>query len=449
MAQQAERRPNAVLQLRDKIVLAALLFTASVLTTMLVAFVGLLVLSDDNSASGEDIAAATQSPTPTRRPATPSPTVAAPTPTPDTETPQTGGDQPSGPLPDAQGNIPENVNLSPEMAGLRDQLQGMIDEYKVTVPSIDVGVAVTDLVTGETVSIGGNVPHKTGCVINFFGLLSAVDAFEAGLSSPSGLEYSIKKGIGGSYPPEVRHFLDVIYGDSNAGVQHAREMMASWGLKIAAYDHIPYYGSSDNPPPNIVTPLELNSVLTRLYHGQIFDEQWTDYTIGVLNDSYAYVNYILPKYLPYNATVGHKIGYFWDYDGWVNNDVGLVSFTGSDGQQKTYAISYFSQFAPSEYAGYSFGARVSLAVWNFMAPRYGVAPQPVITYAPPPPDTPTPEPPVTPAPTPAPTPTPKATKTPAPTPVHTPSPAATATPVITATPAATPTVAAATPTPSP
>ena len=55
-------------------------------------------------------------------------------------------------------------------------------------------------------------------------------------------------------------------------------------------------------------------------------------------------------------TVGHKIGYYWDYDGWVNNDVGIVSWAGADGTTKAYAISYFSQYAPSEAAGYTFGA---------------------------------------------------------------------------------------------
>ncbi len=437
MAQQVEHRPNPVLELRDKLVLAALIFTASVLGVALAAFIGVLVLSGDEPSSTGDVAASTEKPTPSpARRATSAPTSTAPTPTPDTETPQTGGDQPSGPLPDAQGNIAENVDLSPEMIGLRDQLVSVINEYKVSVPSIDVGIAVTDLVTGETASISGNDVHKTGCVINLFGLLSVVDVFEAGLGSPGGQEYSIRRGIGGSYPPEVRNFLGRTFGDYQEGVQHARDLMASWGLKIANYDHVPYYGSGDNPPPNIVTPLEMNSVLVRLYRGELFDEEWTNYTISVLNDSYSYVDYILPKYLPYNATVGHKIGYFWDYDGWVNNDVGIVTFTGADGQKKAYAISYFSQFAPSEYAGYSFGARISLAVWNFMAPRYGITPQPLITYAPPPPVTPTPEPTANPEPTPTET---VVAATPSPTASPSPTPTASAAPTATATQSKTPT----------
>jgi beta-lactamase class A len=395
-----------------------------------------LIALDGNPGSGAGVVASQQSPsaspkstalhTPTPAPpltASPSPVV-----TPD---PGTGGDQPSGSLPDTQGNIPENVNLSADMIGLQNELATTVADYE-SANAIDVGVAVTDLVTGETLSVNGNTAHKTGCVINLFGLLAAVDQFQAGNASPSGLEYSIKKGIGGSYPPEVKNFLNAIFGDYPDGVAFARQLMAGWGLKVATYDHIPFYGGSDNPPPNILTPLETNSILARVWNGQLFDAQWSDYTVSVLRDSYAYVNYILPKYLPDSATVGHKIGYYDDDDGWVNNDVGIVSFTGADGNTKAYAISYFSQYGRSEYDGYSFGARLSLDVYDFMAPRYGVSLAPPPAIAPPPPaqpptDAPTPEPTAEPtliAETPSPTPTPSPTDSVAPTPIPsaTPSP---------------------------
>ena len=211
--------------------------------------------------------------------------------------PGTGGDQPTDPLPPTVGDIPENVGVSAEMLALKDELAATIADYEAQV-GIDVGLAVTDLQTNETISINGNVVHKTGCVINMFGLFAAVDEFQAGNASPYGLEYSIKKGIGGSYPPEVKNFLEAIYGYYPDGVQHARELMNGWGMKMAWYDHIPYYGGSDTPPANILTPLEMTSILQRLWNDQLFDEYWTNYTIGVLRDSYAYVDYILPKYLP-------------------------------------------------------------------------------------------------------------------------------------------------------
>ncbi len=391
-----------------------------------------LIALDGNPGSGTGVAASQPSSSPTSGPASPRTLTTSPllTPSPSpivTPDPGTGGDQPSGPLPPTHGDIPENVNLSPDMLGLQDQLASTIADYEEQVGGIDVGVAVTDLVTGETLSVNGNSVHKTGCVINLFALLAAVDQFQAGNASPSGLEYSIKKGIGGSYPPEVKNFLNAIFGDYPDGVAYARQLMSGWGLKVASYDHIPYYGGSDSPPPNILTPLETNGILAGVWNDHLFSDQWSNYTISVLRDSYAYVNYILPKFLPASATVGHKIGYYDDDDGWVNNDVGIVSFTGADGQEKAYAISYFSQYGPSEVAGYSFGAKLSLAVYDAMAGRYGVWVEPTPLPTEPPTEPPTDAPTSSLTPSPSPPPTPQAatpTSTPTPSPAHTATPTA-------------------------
>jgi len=381
-----------------------------------------LIALDGNPGPGAGGFAAPASQTASRS-ATPTPTApvvatapARPTPSVTAE-PGTGGDQPTEPLPPTAGDIPENIGVSPEMLALKDELTATITDYEARV-GIDVGLAVTDLQTNETISINGNTVHKTGCVINMFGLFAAVDEFQSGNASPYGLGYSIRKGIGGSYPPEVKNFLEAIYGYYPDGVVHARELMNSWGMKMAWYDHIPYYGGSDTPPANILTPLEVTSVLRRLWNDELFDEEWTNYTISVLRDSYAYADYILPKYLPWYVTVGHKIGYYWDYDGWVNNDVGIVSWPGADGSTKAYAISYFSQYAPSEAAGYTFGQRLSLDAYNFMAGRYGV-------FEPPPPPVPetTAEPTAAPTEEPMPMTTPVPTASPTvPTPVPTASP---------------------------
>jgi hypothetical protein len=362
----------------------------------------------------------------------------APSPPPNVDEPQTGGDQPGTVIPNTYGTRPENT-AGEELLGLYATLQADVDSNRA-LTGMEVGIAVTDMQTGETVSVGGNAPHRTGCVINMFALLAAVDRFQDGAANPASVSYSVTKGIGGSFPPEVKNFLGVVFGDYRAGESHARSLMAGWGMQTFQFDHVPYYGTEPYRP-NILTALETNDILARLWWGELFSPQWTDYTIGVLRNTFSYIDYILPKYLPANATVGHKIGYHWDYDGWVNNDVGIVSFVGADGQQKAYAISYFSQYAPSEVAGHSFGARLSLVVWNFMAARYGLAPEPAPPVLPP-------APPVTPSPTdtPSPTPTSSPIATPTQTPVAaTPTPTATSAPTDSATP--TPT-ATNTPTPS-
>lgn len=329
----------------------------------------------------------------------------------------------------APGTIPENVGVSPDFLGLRNTLQQQIDAYRASAGGVDVALAVTDMQTGQTISVGGNVPHKTGCTINMFALLAAVSAFQAGAASPDDVAYSVTKGIGGSYPPEVKNFLIAIFGSLDAGVNRARDLMRLWGMKTSFFDHVPYYGGSDDPPPNILTALETNSVLTRLYQGQLFNPQWTAYTLSTLRNIAWYVQYILPKYLPPSATVAHKIGYYWDNDGWVNNDAGIVTFTGGDGQQKAYAITYMSQYANTEQIGYSFGARLSKVVWDYMGPKYGVANEPwmpPVATAPPaatPPPAPTPSATPSPSPTVSPSPTPAPTATPAPTPSPSPRPA--------------------------
>ena len=174
-------------------------------------------------------------------------------------------------------------------------------------------------------------------------------------------------------------------------------------------------------------------VLTKLYRGQLFEPEWTAYTLARLRNIAPYLNYILPGKLPAAATVAHKIGYFWDRDGWVNNDAGLVTFTGADGKEKAYVITYLSQKARTEYTGYSFGARLSGIVWDYFAatyePKAGALgrSQPPSPPPPPPPPPPRPSPTHPPA-TPTAQPSPSPTLFPTPTPTLPPAPSPTPTP---------------------
>jgi hypothetical protein len=327
--------------------------------------------------------------------------------------------------------MPENVGSSPQLLALKDVLAQEIAAYGAQVGGIEVAIAVTDLQTGQTISVNGNAVQRTGCTINMFALFAAVGEFQAGRANPSDVAYNIEYGIGGSYPPQVKQFLQRVFGTHSAGVTKAQEMMGSWGMQASLFDHVPYYG--DGTQNNLLTGLETNSVLTKLYQGELFEPEWTQYTLERLRNIRSYVNYMLPGQLPSSATVAHKIGYYWDWDGWVNNDVGIVTFTGADGQEKAYAITYLSQKARTEYTGYSFGARLSRIVWDWFEATYKLGteppppPPPLPATQPPtaeptptPPPTPTPEP--TPTPSPAPTPAPTASPTPTPTPSPTPSP---------------------------
>ncbi|MEX0800439.1 MAG: serine hydrolase [Dehalococcoidia bacterium] len=366
---------------------------------------------------------------------------AGPPPVPDgVSTPVPGSGEGSAAEPPAGGPgagaglIPENVNASPEFLALKDTLVADIADYAAQVGGIDVAVAVTDLQTGESISVGGNVFHKTGCTINMFALFSAVDRFQAGEASPGPVAGNIRVGIGESYPPQVYRFLGSVYGGNYpAGVARGQEMMTSWGMEASRFNQVPFFPLQSEM--NRLTALETNMVLTKLLKGELFNEEWTEYTLGVLRNIAGYLNYILPGKLPASATVAHKIGYFWDSDGWVNNDAGIVTFPGADGQEKAYVITYLSQKARTEAIGNSYGARVSKIVWDWMAAKYqlGIEPPapPPPADPPPPPPPPAPQPTATPVPTQAPTPTP--TPAPPPTPTPTPDPR-TPTPTPSATP---------------
>ncbi|MCH7483570.1 MAG: hypothetical protein IIA90_00300 [Chloroflexi bacterium] len=206
--------------------------------------------------AGTATATATASPAATPSPTTqssPSPS-ASPSPPPLVDDPQTGGDQPGTVVPDTHGTRPENT-AEEELLGLRDILQDEIDAYVVQTGGIEVGIAVTDLQTGETISVGGNSPHKTGCVINMFALLAAVDRFQEGAASPSWVSsYSIKKGIGGSFPPEVKNFLGVIFGDFRAGEAHARRAAATPTLRTPSATRARPTSTSTSSSSSRLTP---------------------------------------------------------------------------------------------------------------------------------------------------------------------------------------------------
>jgi hypothetical protein len=222
--------------------------------------------------------------------------------------------------------------------------------------------------------------------------------------------------------------LDTVFGSYITGTYRGRELMAQWGMRASYFDHVPYYGSTG--VANILTALETNDIFVRLYRGQLFNEQWTAYTNQKLTEIASYLQYIIPGRLPSDARVIHKIGYYVDWDGWVNNDAGVVTFKAADGTTKAYSITYLSQQGRTEFQGYSFGAKLSRIVWDYMAPKHGYA-----AAAPPPPP---PPPPPTPAPTPAPTDTPTPEPTPSPTPSPVPTPTPSPSPVASPTPTQTP-----------
>lgn len=299
--------------------------------------------NEENSLAGVTVTITTPSPSPT--------IVATLSPTP-------------SPIP-----TPSPVPLSPEFMQLRDKLSTEIIQVRKPESGIDIAMAVTDLQSGQTIEVNGMHSHITGCVINLFAFLTVVGEFEAGRASPVGLEDLISKGINQSSPPQVRNFLTAVFGDYSLGLAKSREFVASQGLAGTTFDHVPYYGG-EKPSPNLTTALETNDILTRLWRRELYSPEWTSYALYVLGSGARYLDVVLPAGLPVDYQIAHKVGWFSDSTGWVENDVGIVSFTGDDGTEKAYAISFLSQYGPGGAYAESVGSTLSRLVWDYFDTTY-------------------------------------------------------------------------------
>ena len=81
------------------------------------------------------------------------------------------------------------------------------------------------------------------------------------------------------------------------------------------------------------------------------------------------LQYLLATGVGETARVSHKNGFTWFPGGWVDNDIGIVTFE-SAGVSRAYAISFYSQDVTWEYADVPLGQSVSQMVWQFFAGRY-------------------------------------------------------------------------------
>jgi hypothetical protein len=265
------------------------------------------------------------------------------------------------------------AGVSVDLAGLQEVLAGEIASYEKT-HGANLAIAVTDLQTGERISVGGNEIHRTGCVANFFGLLSLVDYLDSNEADPDPYEANVLQGISGSLPHHVARFLTTSYGSTDAGVMAGQRIIGEIGLADTVYGNVPGYPDDDASPnfrPNQITAADANLVLEALWKGNIFSPAWTGYTLTRMREVANWgLRYIIPGQLPGSAIVAHKIGYYLDSDGWLQNNIGIVTFTGDDGVEKAYAISFLSEKSPTEGGAAFFGSYLSKLVWDYFAAEY-------------------------------------------------------------------------------
>ena len=257
------------------------------------------------------------------------------------------------------------VTPNPSMLQLRDRLAAAIDDS-----GINAAVAVTDLQTGESIDVKGDDPRYAGCTANWFVLLSNVIDVQNGRYPEEDVGDLISRTIYGSNPVTAHALLIKTGGDVPGGVYKINDLMARLGLHATVYDHPPAYDNefSLRGWPNVITANEANRALASFYHGAVVNWQWRDYLMEKMTGVKPGLQYLIPAGVG-DGTVSHKNGFSWVASGWIDNDIGIVTFDTSAGT-RAYAISFYTQDVTTEYADIPVGQSVSSMFWQFFADRY-------------------------------------------------------------------------------
>jgi beta-lactamase class A len=235
---------------------------------------------------------------------------------------------------------------------------------------LDVTVAVTDLQTGETISVRGDQPRLAACSINLLVLIQATLDMSTGLIPVNVGDDLVRRTVHSSNPVTARELLFLVgAGDLGAGMKKVNDLGDRLRIEIR-YDHPPaFIEESLTGLENAVTANDMNALLAALWNQQILTPEWTDYLLQKLTGVKPGLQYLIPAGVG-NAAVSHKNGFVWTAFGWIDNDVGIVSFN-AGGQTYAYAISYFASWVPNEYGDITLGQRISSLVWSYFESLYG------------------------------------------------------------------------------
>jgi hypothetical protein len=96
--------------------------------------------------------------------------------------------------------------------------------------------------------------------------------------------------------------------------------------------------------------------------------EWRDYLFDKLTGVKPGLNYLIPAGVADGVT-GHKNGFFWLPEGYIDNDTGIVTFV-RGGQTYAYALTFLTQGVATKYADIPLGQAVSALVWNYFSNAY-------------------------------------------------------------------------------
>jgi beta-lactamase class A len=254
-------------------------------------------------------------------------------------------------------------------ASLQQRMGQAIASYQV---SGRYAVAVTDLQSGETVSVNGDHKQLAGCAMNLFILLQvSIDMQEGRHATESiGLiDGLVSATTWGSNAETARDLYAIAGGgDIRAGVSRVDALMRELGLTDSVLDHPPLYAEfSLGRGDNWLTANEANEALVALWQGDLLTPAWRDYLLSRLATVKPGLNYLTGILASSGAVVSHKNGFFEYDEGFVDNDLGIVRFRRGE-QEIAFAITFLSEGVPTKYADIALGQQlVQLAFAYFSA----------------------------------------------------------------------------------
>jgi hypothetical protein len=270
-------------------------------------------------------------------------------------------------IPAQVASAQEAPPLGQDMITLQSNMAWVIQNYWV--PG-QYSVAVTDLQTGETVSVNGDQPQLSGCVINLFALFEVARDLWFARYSQADVEALVAETIWSSNAHTARELYGRIGGGNVVeGVRDVNRLIHDvLHLDGVVLDHPPAYGDSIGiSPDNWVTASAMNRALSALWHSEFLDPSWRDFLLYHMTNVKPGLQYLTAA-VP-EGLVSHKNGFMPTYYGYVDNDVGIVRLN-RGGVEYAYAISFFSQGVAEEYADIPLAQQLGQLAYQVMANRY-------------------------------------------------------------------------------
>lgn len=262
---------------------------------------------------------------------------------------------------------PEPPGPGPALLALEERLGAII--AGASTPG-RFAVAVTDLQTGETVGVGLDRPQLAACVMNFFAIVTALRAVDAGHLGLGDIDATIRQTLWASDATAARELYRAAGGgDVLAGVRAVNTLLHEIGMTSSLVDHPPAFPheSLGLDPDNWLTARDVNRGLAAFYAGELLSADLTAYLIEAMTQVKPGLNY-LTAIIGGTAVVSHKNGFVWVPAGYVDNDAAIVRF--GPNLEHAYAITFLSEAVPVKYADIPTGQALVIETWEYFHDAY-------------------------------------------------------------------------------